>query len=208
MESLKWLALILMTADHVNKYMYHGQLPGVYQAGRIVMPIFGFVLAYNLARPGALTSGAYGRVARRLAVAGSAATPAHVVLVGWWPANVLFTLLVFTGVLHLIRLGHVRHLLLAALLFCIGGAVVEFWWFALMSCLAAWAYCLRPNLPRLCAWTLATASLGLVNMNLWSCAAIPVILFATRLFPLAARRSTLFYAFYPLHLTLILVCVQ
>ena len=53
-EGLKWVGLLLMTGDHVNKYLFAERLPGLSELGRLAMPIFGFVLAYNLARPGAL----------------------------------------------------------------------------------------------------------------------------------------------------------
>jgi hypothetical protein len=42
---------------------------------RIVMPMFGFVLAYNLARPGALAKGVHRRMLCRLTLAGLAASP-------------------------------------------------------------------------------------------------------------------------------------
>lgn len=48
-EALKWLALALMTGDHVNKYLFNGTLPFLFEAGRLALPIFVFVLAYNLA---------------------------------------------------------------------------------------------------------------------------------------------------------------
>lgn len=51
-EGLKWLGLLLMTGDHVNKYLFNGTLPFLFEAGRLAMPIFVFVLAFNLARPG------------------------------------------------------------------------------------------------------------------------------------------------------------
>nr|WEG85486.1 trbP [Escherichia coli] len=53
-EALKWLALLAMTGDHVNKYLFNGTLPYLFEAGRLALPLFVFVLAYNLARPGAL----------------------------------------------------------------------------------------------------------------------------------------------------------
>ena len=53
-EGLKWLALVLMTGDHVNKYLFNATLPVLFEAGRIALPLFVFVLAYNLARPGTL----------------------------------------------------------------------------------------------------------------------------------------------------------
>lgn len=54
LAAIKWTALVLMVFDHVNKYLYAEKLPVIFQLGRIVMPMFGFVLAYNLARPCAL----------------------------------------------------------------------------------------------------------------------------------------------------------
>jgi len=49
-EALKWLALVLMVLDHVNKYLYNDALLWVFPIARLSFPLFGFVLAYNLAR--------------------------------------------------------------------------------------------------------------------------------------------------------------
>ena len=49
-EAMKWLGLILMTADHAQKYGLIPAVPGVYEAGRLAFPLFGIVMAYNLAR--------------------------------------------------------------------------------------------------------------------------------------------------------------
>ena len=74
-EALKWLGVVLMTLDHINKYFFNATLPGVFELGRLTMPIFGFVLAYNLARPGCLAKGVYGRTMKRMALYGLLATP-------------------------------------------------------------------------------------------------------------------------------------
>src|SRR4249920_2578087 len=91
-EGLKWLGLLLMTGDHVNKYLFAEQLSGLSELGRLAMPIFGFVLAYNLARPGTLEGGAYPRAIKRLAVWGAVASVPYMalgtVLDGWWPLNI------------------------------------------------------------------------------------------------------------------------
>ena len=68
LEALKWLALLLMTLDHVNKHLLHASVPELFAAGRLALPLFGFVLGYNLARPGALASGGYSRTADRKSV--------------------------------------------------------------------------------------------------------------------------------------------
>ena len=131
-EALKWLALALMTGDHVNKYLFNGTLPFLFEAGRLALPIFVFVLAYNLARPGAFERGAYTRTMKRLAVFGAVASVPFVALgglsAGWWPLNVLFTLLVVTACAYLVEKGGPLHLVGAGLVFLVGGGLVEYWW--------------------------------------------------------------------------------
>src|SRR5271169_6839196 len=97
LEAIKWAGLILMVFDHVNKYLYAEELPVIFPCGRIVMPMFGFVLAYNLARPDALARGMHGRMMRRLTLAGLTASPMFIILNGpygtanaWLPLNILF----------------------------------------------------------------------------------------------------------------------
>ena len=80
LEALKWMALILMTVDHVNKYLLHDSMPALFQAGRISMPLFVFVLAYNAARPDFFTSGAATRTCLRLTGYGLAACVPYMAL--------------------------------------------------------------------------------------------------------------------------------
>ncbi len=51
LEALKYLGLVLMTLDHVDKYLFNGTCPTAFAAGRSALPIFAMVLAYNLAHP-------------------------------------------------------------------------------------------------------------------------------------------------------------
>ena len=37
-EVLKWLAVVLMTCDHVAKVIYGGYVPGLSEAGRVAFP--------------------------------------------------------------------------------------------------------------------------------------------------------------------------
>lgn len=206
-ESLKWLALVLMTLDHVNKYFFAEKLPGLFELGRLAMPLFGFVFAYNLARPGALETAALLRTVKRLAVAGLVASPFFMALgglaYGWWPLNIMFMLLVATVTLYLVEKGGSARLTAVAV-FLIGGAFVEFWWFGLAFCLCAWWYCKYPSKKALVAWFIATALLYVVNRNLWAFAAMPLILAAPILKVEAPRFKRLFYAYYPAHLALLL----
>jgi hypothetical protein len=203
-EALKWIALILMTGDHVNKYLFNATLPLLFEAGRLTLPIFVFVLGYNLARPGTLERGVYGRTMLRLALFGALASVPFVALGGlyahWWPLNVLFMLLVVAATAYFVDLGGKRHLALAAVVFVVGGSSVEYWWPGVAFGLAVWSYARRPSWTAVVIAILACAALRFINGNLWALAALPVLCLATRIDFRVPRLRWAFYAYYPLHL--------
>lgn len=204
LEVLKWLALLLMTADHANKFLFNGTNGAVFAAGRLAMPLFVFVLAYNLARPGVLERGSYARTMRRLALSGVLSMPAFTIMGGLdaalRPLNIMFTLLILTATLNLIEGRTTGDCMAAAVLFLTGGASVEFWWPALAFGIAVWWYSKRPcALPPILALA-ALAALHFVNGNLWASAAVPVIFLASLADPHVPRLRWAFYAYYPLHL--------
>ena len=207
LEALKWLALLLMTLDHVNKHLLHASVPELFAAGRLALPLFGFVLGYNLARPGALASGGYSRTARRLAIFGTIATIPFIALGGlgwgWWPFNIMATLLVATLCAWLVEVGGTARLAAAAAAFIVGGALVEFWWPGLAVCLLAWAYCRRASWLRLALWIGALASLCVINRNLWALAALPLIFAAGQVKINVPRGRLGFYVYYPAHLAVL-----
>lgn len=207
LEALKWLALLLMTLDHVNKHLLHASVPELFAAGRLALPLFGFVLGYNLARPGALASGGYSRTARRLTIFGSVATIPFVALGGlgwgWWPLNIMATLLIATVCAWLIEAGGPARLVAAAAVFIVGGALVEFWWPGVAVCLLAWAYCRRPRFFTLALWIGALASLYVINRNLWSLAALPIIYAAAQVKFDMPRGRLGYYVYYPAHLAVL-----
>lgn len=207
LEGLKWLALVLMTGDHVNKDLFKATLPFLFEAGRLALPLFVFVLACNLARPGALERGVYQRTMLRLAIFGAlAAVPAMALgglVAGWWPLNVLFTLLVLTATLYLVERGTLASHAAAVGVFLIGGSSVEFWWPALAFGLAVWWYCKRPTWVALALATASLAALAVINGNHWALATLPLLLLATRLDLNLPRVRWVFYVFYPAHLAAI-----
>jgi hypothetical protein len=204
LEALKWLGLVLMTLDHANKYLFGDKLPGAFELGRMAMPIFGFVLAYNLARPNALVAGVHLRVMKRLALYGSAATPFFIALGGlgwgWWPLNIMFMLSVAAGIVYLLEKGGLAGKAGVTVLFLLGGAMVEFWWFGLVFVLGAWWHSKTGSKAAVAVCTLALSALFVVNKNLWALAAVPLMLSAPLINLKTPRLRYAFYAYYPSHL--------
>jgi hypothetical protein len=203
-EGLKWLALVLMTLDHVDKYLLHARVQLFFAVGRLAFPLFGFVLAFNLARPGALERGVYRKVLGRLAWVGALSEIPFIGLGslawGWYPLDILVTLIVSTSIIWLLDVGGAWRIGIALALFLVGGATVEFWWPGIALCVAAWSYCRRPRLASLALWVVATAALYLINRNLWALAAFPLILYAPHARWRLPRIRWAFYGYYPAHL--------
>ncbi|MGJ0492657.1 TraX family protein [Methylobacter sp.] len=210
LEALKWLGLVLMTGDHVNKYLFNATLPGLFEAGRLCLPIFVFILAYNLARSGALAGGIYTRTMKRLVAFGILASVPFIALNlnylhGWpfGPLNVLFTLLIITATAYLVEKGGIVNRVSAFVVFLFGGSLVEYWWPAVALGLAIWMYCKRPSWTAAAIALLSWAALWFINGNLWALVSLPLLLVATRLDVPMPRLRWAFYTYYPLHLVVL-----
>jgi hypothetical protein len=207
LEAIKWLALVLMTGDHVNKYLFNGTKDWLFDGGRIAMPLFVFVLAYNLARPGSVVRGAYHRTVWRLLVVGCVTMPIFVALgglvAGWWPLNIMFTLAAIAGMVMLIERRTLAGQICAAGVFLAAGAMVEFWWSALALGLAVWLYCRRPSWMAIGLAAAALAGLWYANGNAWALAAVPIVLGASGTRLSIPRLRWVFYSYYPLHLVVL-----
>ena len=201
LEALKWFALVLMTGDHINKFFFKDKIEVVFAAGRLVMPIFFFILAYNLARPGARERGVFQRVMFRLLIAGGIASIPFLKLgglvLGWWPLNIMFTLFVVTLTIYLFEGGR---WFLAMLVFSFGCCFVEYWWFAGVFSIAVWSYFKKPSWLAALIALVACISFRIVNGNDWAIAALPLILLASRFEIKIPRVRNFFYVYYPLHL--------
>jgi TraX protein len=207
-EALKWLGLFLMVVDHANKYLANAGFGWAFHAGRICLPLFCFVLAYNLTRVGVLESGSFKRVMNRTAIVGGIATPIFIALgglpFGWLPLNIFFTFCVATLMLLFVaRRGRVN-MTCAVLIFLVGGLFVEYWWFALALVLACWAFCNKPGAGSFMLVIFATAGLYAINRNFWAFAALPIIALAPFVSMPVPRMRNIFYIFYPLHLAALL----
>lgn len=218
METIKWLALIAMTIDHASKILLNAQFAWIYSLSRLAMPLFGFVLAYNLAKHDALSSHFYRHVATRTLIAGLVATPFYKMAfhhVGLGSLNIMFTLGLATCILFLIDKSMHSHKAdtanitraLAFALFMLGSLFVEGQTIAVSYVLAAWAYCKTQNVWTFLIWILSTTSLVLINGNHWAVAAIPIVFVVSKIHFKLPRLKWVFYAYYPLHLA-ILISIQ
>ena len=215
-EALKWFGLAAMTLDHVNKFLLGASVPALFALGRLVLPLFVIVLAYNLARPGADRPGRYRRTTRRLAwVAVLASVPFMALgglVGGWWPLNVMFTLLFITAALQLLDQGGALRVAAAAGVVAIGGGLVEYWWPAVALGICTWAYCRRPSWAAAVGAALSCATLSLLvafvsgqDADAWALLALPLVLVVGRLQLALPRFPLAFYAYYPAHLVAIWV---
>lgn len=212
LEALKWLSVVLMTMDHVNKYLLAGQVPWLFDLGRVAMPLFGFVLAYNLARPNALANGAFKRTRNRLLIYGTVATIPFVALkaplaYGWWPLNVLFTLWVGTLVIELLERRRSRRMLVILPLFSFGSLLPEYWHLGTGAMIAAWYWCKHPRVSSLVLWTLPLAALVIINHNFYALLVIPLVYAAQFVDLTVPRYRHVFYVFYPAHLVALWLAV-
>lgn len=204
-EAIKWFALVLMVLDHTNKYLLHESNSILFALGRLCMPLFGYVLAYNLARQEKLNTEITGRICKRLLITGLISTPIFIQLgglaFGWWPLNIMFTLLVATVVIQAIEL---RRYFIAFILFVALGLFVEFWWFGIGFIVAAWLNIKKPSAIRFSSMVVMCCSLAVVNQNHWALAALFVVILAQ--YPLLEikRLKWAFYALYPAHLAILL----
>lgn len=213
-EAIKWLALLLMTADHCNRYLLATPYQALVDIGRMAMPLFAFTLAYNLSRPQAFMSDVHFRVAVRLLLCGIVSAAIFSALkgptYGWYPLNILFTFLLSVAIIYLSEVkGKVWfRLLIAVGLFIAGGAIVEFWWMGVAVFLASWLHCKRNAWWSLLMLFFALISLYPANRSLSALAALPLIAAAPFFKFNTPRIKGFFYLYYPLHLAALLLVLK
>jgi hypothetical protein len=207
LECLKWIAIFCMTVDHVNKYLFNGTIPYLFEIGRLALPLFIFVLAYNLNRPGVLAKEKFTRIAIRLFVFGLIATVPFVLLGGvdkWFlPLNVLFTLLAISSIVFCFNHGGLVGITSAIVIFALGGAVVEFGWIAIYLGVMTWAALKFKSIAIALGAVVGCIALAKINLNYFAVLALPVISFLLFFNPKIPRLKYVFYVYYPLHLIIL-----
>lgn len=218
-ELLKWLAVVLMTGDHVARVFFGGHVPVVSELGRIAFPVFALVMAYNLAQPGADV----GKSVRRLLVWGIVAQPAHALAFGYWiPLNVLLSFALAAAAVWCIQ-GR-RWALLAL---CLGPAplLVDYQWVGIVLVVGAWGWYDHHARYRKCRIMVmhglevlklngapfvvlgAFAALCWYNGNAWAILAFAVLRFGKGHWNVPRTRWA-FYGYYVGHLALLATFVS
>ena len=207
LEALKWLAVALMTADHVNRHLLSFAYPVMYQMGRLAMPLFALILAYNLARPEAFSGGAAMRVLQKLSVFAVLSCLPYMELNhapnGWQQLNILFALGAGTACVILLERPTPRRQLAAIALFAVAGALVDFGWAGLGIFISGWYFFRSPRLFWAAALIAFMLMLRFGNANDWAMAALPVFWLGFQVHLKFPRWRNALYYYYPLHLAAI-----
>lgn len=205
LEAVKWLALASMLWDHAIRFLLSGPYYGPATAfGRLAFPLFVLILAYNLARPGMAWS-VHRRMIVRLLGFGLLSVPAYWYLLGPYPLNILFTLALFVGIVAVWEKHPGWYGAFGAfLLFWFGGAVVEYGWQGLFLALSAYTWFRTGGV----LWSTALLAGGFIGLSManwshWGTLALPIFLFAPMVTLRLPRHKWFFYAFYPIHLSII-----
>lgn len=198
-EAMKWLALLLMTGDHVAKVAFGGYVPVVSELGRSAFPLFALVMACNLAQPGA----DLGKSIRRLLLWGVLAQPVYAWAFGdWLPVNILLTFAL--AALAILALARERPwwLLLAA---GVTPAFVDYRWAGVWLVILCWI-AFRHRL-----WWLPLPALAAVcwgSGTAWALLSVPLLLAMMRIRWRVPRTRWLFYVYYVGHLAVLGVYAQ
>jgi len=191
-ELLKWLALVLMTGDHVVTIFHLGYVPVLSELGRVAFPVFALVMAFNLAQSGADVA----KSATRLAAWGVAATPVAAMAFGQLlPLNVLLT---FAAAAGCVWAAERRCWPLVALLAVVAPVWLDYAWPGVWLVLAGWHWYRGQGGRPWLIW----ACMGLLcayNGNAWALLAIPVLRLG-HLNARVARSGKVFYGYYVGHL--------
>lgn len=206
-EMLKWVAIITMTIDHVDKIGFGGGAPALSALGRVSFPLFSFLLAYNLE----VRRVDFAKYALPLLLFGVLSQPIYMWAFGRTEMNILFTLLLGVAysptanfLARQLRLGRLKHVV-SILLFLTPAFFVSY---AILGVLLVplFRHLIRNPGPL----TVALIMLGVVLANnlqpnaYYAPLALAIIYAATKAaWSLPRSNRWVFYTFYPVHLVVI-----
>lgn len=215
LTAMKLIGIAAMLVDHFNTFINPDYSRTLFEIGRIALPLFAFVLGYNLAR---IPPSKMPRIALRLLIFGILATPVYNVLGAglqhWWPLNILFTLCLATAIVCLLSVAvssswAVPARLSAILLFAAAGCVVDYFWVGPALVIVIWrlfsGVSTAENTILHMALLVLAGLLCLMNDSLATLFAVPIIYLSIVAFKniKLPRMKWFFYWFYPGHLVLL-----
>lgn len=193
-----------MTIDHVNKYLFNGANSISFDAGRLSMPIFIIILAYNLSRPGKVINDVCCRAMTKLLIFGIVSSIPFTLLNNTTkPLNILFSLLAIVAIVCLLEIRSSLSIVISLGIFVAGGALVEYGWIGLSLGLSSYWFFKSNTRSAAVAVLIACGALWFINGNYWAVLAIPIVMLASKasLPALPGPRFTwFFYSYYPIHL--------
>lgn len=202
LEALKFLALLFMLADHINKYLFNATLPICYEVGRLALPLFAIVLGYNCARS-KTDCHTLLKITKRLSIFGLIAIAPHAYLgniSGIWPLNILFTLAASVLVIYLLVQDRA---ITSLIVFLIAGFFVEFFHIGVLLPIVSFYLFKTKQLRFLIMLVLCLLALTIINDNYYALSSL-IVLFLFKPLNVKYTRSTwskwFFYYFYPAHL--------
>ncbi len=196
-ESLKWLGLAAMLAEHWMRFVVGMVPPWVYNCGRLAFPLFVFALALGLRSQGCPKLRTV--LLRMFAWALVAQATIQLVDAPAYRLNVLFTL--GLGVLVAYGLGCLGASLRAALLLCAVTLAAPWCEFGIVGVafVAATVAVARAEDPPRAVWLVVAAllaALAVPNGNFYALVAVPVALVVWRLGLRVPRIRHAFYVVY------------
>lgn len=193
-ELLKWVAIVLMVADHVGFFLE--QYAWLRYAGRVVYPLFAFLVAYNYL----YNTRNKERYLKRLFFWALISQPIYMLVMGD-NLNILFTILFGALAVYVAENQKPYAILLCVLLVPI--AFVTSYGVAGVMLVPSFYFLLKNiKFAPLLAFTLAF--LNAPKYLLFTVLSIPLIALATRFNWVIGRTSgVFFYAFYPAHLAVL-----
>lgn len=210
LDVIKWLAIIAMTIDHINAAWFWRAYPLMYDVGRVAMPLFAGLLAYNLSRPGAMERGVYRRVLVRLLVFGGLAYPFHVLALGqgWATLNIMFAFAAGVASIWAIERATPWSVTVWAVCLLVAPLVLEFHWAGPLLMVAMWQVGRGTSWTRWALLAVAMTVLCIENGNAWALGALPLLapLLRHQDYPQRSRWASWgFYVYYPAHLAFLVL---
>ena len=207
-EAVKWTALLLMVNGHANAILFDRQWAWPNEVGRAAFLAFAFAFGYALARvPAERRARVYPRVLARLLGVGLLSLPLTTTGFGhdaWLPINIMFTFAAGFAILWSLQCGGPYGIVVAALVFLLSGAMVEFMWPGVALVVAMYACFARPGMASQLAVLACLLALWPVNGNPYALLVYPLVCALALFRPSIPRLRWLFYVAYPLHLAILL----